>query len=273
MKLGPRSARIAEARARSVGGRYAQARVERRWSQRALAERLGTTQTRICRFELGLPGSFDLELAFALADELGLRPVFGLEGTVSIDRSPPRVPAHDRCVAYVARRLRGDDWRVETEVEVGSPPWLGWIDVFADHEGSEVLLIQEVKTELHDAANEQRRLARYEREAVKAATLRGLRPRAVVSGIALLATTVNDERLLELAPLMREAFPVRARTLAAWLRNPTADPPRGRSIALIDPRSRRRDWLRPTRLDGRRTDAPYRDYADFVRSMERVRGD
>jgi transcriptional regulator with XRE-family HTH domain len=271
MRLGPRSARITEAQARSLGGRYAQARVEHRWSQRALAERLGTTQTRICRFELGVPGSFDLELASAMADELGIRPVFGLEGTVAIDRSSPRVPARDRCVGYVARRLRADDWRVETEVEVGAPPWLGWVDVFAYHEAAEVLLIQEIKTELHDAGNEQRRLARYEREAIKAATMRGLRPRAIVTGIALLATGANDQRLMELAPLLREAFPVRARTLALWLRNPTADPPRGRTIAMFDPRSRRRDWLRPTRLDGRRTQAPYRDHADFLRSVRRVR--
>jgi hypothetical protein len=34
-----------------------------------------------------------------------------------------------------------------------------------------------------------------------------------------------------------------------------------RGLALIDPRSRRRDWLIPTRVDGRRTVLPYQDLA------------
>ena len=33
-----------------------------------------------------------------------------------------------------------------------------------------------------------------------------------------------------------------------------------RNLALIDPRSKRRQWLRPSRVDGRRSAAPYADY-------------
>jgi hypothetical protein len=41
----------------------------------------------------------------------------------------------------------------------------------------------------------------------------------------------------------------------------------GRGLALIDPTSRRRDWLLPSRSDGRRTRAPYMDYADAARRL------
>jgi hypothetical protein len=38
-----------------------------------------------------------------------------------------------------------------------------------------------------------------------------------------------------------------------------------RAIALIDPTRRRREWLTPSRVDGRRrTAAPFRDYRDAV---------
>jgi hypothetical protein len=44
-----------------------------------------------------------------------------------------------------------------------------------------------------------------------------------------------------------------------------ASSPRG--LALVDPTSRRRDWLLPTRSDGRRSSLPYRDYADAARRL------
>jgi hypothetical protein len=38
----------------------------------------------------------------------------------------------------------------------------------------------------------------------------------------------------------------------------------GQSLAMIDPSSRRREWLIRTAVDGRRSAAPYADYADFI---------
>jgi hypothetical protein len=42
-------------------------------------------------------------------------------------------------------------------------------------------------------------------------------------------------------------------------------------IALIDPRSHRKEWLLRARSHGRRTPAPYRNYADFVTQLEEGR--
>ena len=43
-------------------------------------------------------------------------------------------------------------------------------------------------------------------------------------------------------------------------------------LAMIDPSSRRREWLIRTTVDGRRSAAPYVDYADFMRRREERAG-
>jgi hypothetical protein len=56
------------------------------------------------------------------------------------------------------------------------------------------------------------------------------------------------------------AFPMRAPEMLASF---DGTPPRaGRGLALIDPTSRRQGWLIRARVDGRRSAAPFRDYAD-----------
>ena len=61
------------------------------------------------------------------------------------------------------------------------------------------------------------------------------------------------------------AFPTRAMDMGAILAGTQVTGHRG--IALIDPTSRRRDWLMRTRSDGRRTPAPYLDYAAAARRL------
>jgi transcriptional regulator with XRE-family HTH domain len=240
------------------------------WSQRSIADRIGCSQTVISRIERGRIDAFDLEVVLALGHELGLRSTFTTDSPFPIAPRRARDPVHAACVAYAQRRVGRSGWLTGTEVEVGKPPWMGWIDLLAFHPATEALLIQEVKTEIHDAGDEQRRLGRYERDAVDAARVRGWRPRTVRSGILMLATDRNDERLSELGGWARTALPVRAATLTAWLANP-ATPLPGRTLAMIDPFSRRERWLRPTRLDGRRTPAPYRDYAEVAQLLRRRR--
>jgi hypothetical protein len=65
---------------------------------------------------------------------------------------------------------------------------------------------------------------------------------------------------------------VRAGALEAWLADPAGMPhPQGLGLAMIDPMSRRRNWLRPTVLDGRRRPPRYEDYSDFMRRLARRR--
>lgn len=178
---------------------------------------------------------------------------------------PVRDRAHARCVGYVARRLDEAGWLVATEVEVGDARWRGFIDVLAFHPVQRVLLVIEVKVDVDDIGAVDRQLGVYERFAWTAAHDLGWRPRALTGALLLLATDANDRRLMEHRTYFDRRFPVRASTLRSLLADPHRPPERGqRSLAMIDPRTRRSRWLMPTWLDGRRNAARYKDRAAFL---------
>ncbi len=123
----------------------------------------------------------------------------------------------------------------------------------------------EVKTELLDIGAVERQLGWYEREAPRAARMLGWRTSSVVSALVLLETAYNDETVRLNASALVMAFPTRAREfhVLTWTGQPPATA--GPALAMIDPRSRGRRWAKATILDGRRSPAPYENYADFLR--------
>jgi hypothetical protein len=138
-------------------------------------------------------------------------------------------------------------------VEIGGDRSRGWIDLLAFETATRILLVIEVKTELHDLGALERTMNWYEREAPWAARRLGWNPHRVIGLLAFLATDANDEGLKTNRAVFDEAFPLRTRVLmelvAGSLRGPLVG---SRGVAMVDPRSRRRDWLRSTRIDGRR---------------------
>ena len=125
-------------------------------------------------------------------------------------------------------------------------------------------MVIEVKTELIDLGGLERQLGWYSREARRAGKALGWDPAAVVTAALVLATLVNDDRIRENAAGIRQGFPRRWRDLMQTVRVGEVGP--GWGLALINPQSRVRDWCRPTVLDGRRSQAPYRHIADFLRA-------
>jgi hypothetical protein len=107
----------------------------------------------------------------------------------------------------------------------------------------------------------------YERETWSAARRLGWRPGRVLGCLLVLSTDVVDQRIRENQDMLSRVFPIRARTLSTIVDTGRIEisMPAGKTLALIDPRSHRQAWLRPARIDGRRTPAPYIDYVDFVR--------
>jgi transcriptional regulator with XRE-family HTH domain len=240
------------------------------WSQRELGRRAGLAQTAISRLERGLPTGLCLDDLERIATALGGTFRLMFDAPFLADRARQRDRVHARCVAHVASRLRRLGWIVETEVEIDGRNGPGWIDVLAFHVASGTLLVIEIKTEIHDFGRIQRTLAWYERRAVSAARDRGWVVRRSHGALLLLATDAVDARLRENRHLADEAFRGRAADLIALTTEPSAFAiPRARSLAMIDPLSRRHDWLRPTRLDGRRVRAPHEDYASVVRRLGR----
>ena len=151
-------------------------------------------------------------------------------------------------------------------MEIGGDRSRGWIDVLAYHPQTGWLLIIEIKTEIHDLGAIERSLGWYEREAWLAAERLGWRARRSMGCLLLLATTVNDVRIDANREPFVIGFPVRARDLVAFIQDGVEPAITGRAVAMIDPLSKRTGWLRPLRLDGRRSMAPHADYAGFMRT-------
>jgi hypothetical protein len=208
----------------------------------------------------------DLTLAMAirLLESMGARLNLNVAPPFLGDRARQRDAAHARCTSYVGRRLEAIGWQVASEVEVGGDRSRGWIDVLAYHPALGITLVIEVKTEIHDLGGIERTIGWYEREAWAASRRLGWRPRRIVAGMLVLATAANDARVTENRHAFGRSFPIRARALTDLIAGGQV-PDRGRFVAMIDPRSRRDAWLRPLRLDGRRSPPPYSDYASFMR--------
>jgi transcriptional regulator with XRE-family HTH domain len=254
-----------------VGRLIRDARIAIGWSQGELARRAGVSQSAISRLERGQPAGLGLGDLERIATSLGGTFRLTFDAPFLLDRARQRDRVHARCVAHVAARLRRLGWIVETEVEIGGRYGSGWIDVLAFHAAAALLLVIEVKTEVHDFGRIQRTLAWYERGASSVARDRRWNVRRSHGALLLLATDAVDARLRENRQLADEAFRGRVADLIALTNDPTAAAtPGARSLAMIDPLSRRRDWLRPTRLDGRRARAPHEDYAAVVRRMAKA---
>jgi hypothetical protein len=249
-----------------IGRTIHDVRVSLGWSQRELALRSGISQSRISRIERGAL----LDLRVAVIDRLfvalGVRYWLGTE-TPHIVRAPAD-QVHARCSAYAARRLAAHQFLVEREVEVGSDRSRGWIDILAYQPRSRTLFVIEVKTEIHDIGAIERSINWYRRESVHVARQFGWRPSRVLAALLVLQSRANDDRIGLDSEVFATAFPGRAIELRSVIEG-AMDPLAVRYLAMIDPRSRRSIWIRPTRSDGRSSAAPYVDYIDAARQLER----
>lgn len=175
-----------------------------------------------------------------------------------------RDAVHARCSAYIQRRLEADGWKVLREVQVSDGRLRGWVDLVAFDPRSETLLVIEVKTSIDDIGRIERQIDWYSRS-VSAVVPLDWRPARTVSWLLVLATSEADQAIGRHREVFERAFPLRA----AGMRKIVAgsNPVGERGVALIDPRSRRRDWLVATRVDGRRTPVPYQDRAGAARIL------
>lgn len=242
---------------------------------RATRIRLDVTQTELARvgdvtrayvsaIELGRANA-TIDVVERIARALGLELEIGARAPVVID-TRQRDVVHARCSAHVHRRLRALGLDCQREVEIAHGRSHGWVDLIAFDRATGTLYVIEVKTALADIGAVERQLAWYARAGQDLARQRGWRVRQVRAWLLLLASEQVERSIRANREVLRVAFPIRAvamrRQLAAGQPG-AADPETiGRGLALIDPSSRRREWLLASRADGRRGLAPFRDYAD-----------
>lgn len=229
-------------------------------SQQALADAVGVSRAYISTVESGRANP-SLDLVSRVADRLGI--------DIDLLARPPLVvarPQHDlvhaRCSGYLDRRLRRAGWEVRREVEVVHGRSHGWIDLLAFDRRTGMLLIIEVKTRLDDLGAIERQLGWYQRSAMGLAQEMGWRPDRVAGWLIALASDEVESSIRTNRDALRAAFPMRADQMTTIIGGQILPGASSRGLALIDPSSRRREWLVRSRSDGRRSQAPYRDYAD-----------
>jgi transcriptional regulator with XRE-family HTH domain len=254
-----------EASLRGLFGRTCRAtRINLRMSQQQLADRVGLSRGYVATIERGRANP-TLVVVERVSRALGLEAQLMLRAP-SLLEPRQRDLVHARCSGYVDRRLRSLGWRTAREVEIVDGRSHGWIDCLAFDPHNRTLVVIEIKTRLDDLGLIERQLGWYERTAAETAGRLGWRPTRIVTWLLLLASQEVDLAVHTNRELLAQGFPARAREILAWLREGHNTPSR-RGLALLDPSSKRRDWLIRTRVDGRRSPAPYRDYAAAARHL------
>jgi transcriptional regulator with XRE-family HTH domain len=236
-------------------------RLDRGITQQELADAVGIKRGYVATLETGRANP-SLEVVSRIADALAMEIDFVIRPPIVVRGHGLRDAVHARCSGYTDRRFRDAGFETAREVEIVHARSHGWIDLLAFDPGSRTLVIVEIKTILDDLGALERQVGWYERSAFDAARRLGWQPARTITWLVMLASAEAEAVLRSNRVIFAQAFPIRARAAMVWMADRAKPPPWGRVLALIDPASRRRDWLIRTRLDGRRSDAPYRDYAD-----------
>lgn len=233
-------------------------------TQKELAAAVGVSRSRIAEIETGRTDA-SLDLAWAISDRLGIDLQLIGDAPIPVE-ARRRDLVHARCSGYVERRFERASWLTARELETATGRAHGWVDLLAFEPRSRILVIVEIKTRIDDIGALERQLAWYERDAPRLARDLGWRPRITTTWLVLLASDEVGAQITIHRELLRRSFPDRARAMREIVSRPGATVSR-RGLALVDPTSRRRDWLIPSRADGRRSPSPFRDYADAARRL------
>jgi transcriptional regulator with XRE-family HTH domain len=235
-------------------------------TQQQVADAAGLSKSLVCDLELGHVG-VSLDSVDRVAIAMGCRPEIVLRGPVLLGRPGGERStgdlAHARIVGATRRILvrAGFECLVEQEIAAGNTR--GWIDLIAYDPTHRRLIVIECKTQLRDLGGLDRQVETYARSCLQVAAAHGWQPIEIVVVVVVLATAENDAVILANRDLLGSRYPMRGRAgVAALLDN---GPIGGRGVLLIDPARRGRAAFLTSRADGRRTEAPYRDYADFMR--------
>jgi hypothetical protein len=131
-----------------------------------------------------------------------------------------RHSAMHEAVAHLFASL--DGWTMEPEVSFSIYGERGVIDILAWHPVRRTLLVIELKTELVDVNDLMGSVDRKRRLALDIARDRGWKPLTVSTWVAIADGTTNRRAVGVHAATLRVKFPADGRTLARWLRSPSA---------------------------------------------------
>jgi transcriptional regulator with XRE-family HTH domain len=242
-----------------------EARRRLRLTQQQVADRVSVSRGYVAAIERAY-GNPTLDVVERITDALELEASIVVRQPVVIEGHQQRDLVHGVCSGYVARRLHALGWQTARELEVIQGRSHGWIDLLAFHPATRTLLVVEIKTALLDLGLAERQLAWYGRAAGEVARRQGWYPRRIVSWLLVLSSEEVEVVLRHNSELLRQSFPSRAPDMLDWLALGQHQVV-GRGLALIDPSSKRRDWLIRSRIDGRRSSSRYANYAAAARRL------
>jgi len=248
----------------TIGAALLRCRRDRGWSQARLAAESGVPQTVVSTIERAVHQNPPLETVRVLCEALDAELIVDIRPARLVGKSDQKDPAHAACVAATRRILERVGWMTASEVEISTGRARGFIDLLAFDPFTRRILVIEVKTEIRDVGGLERQVGWYVRAAPAAALRLGWHGRSVAGIVVALATTAVDAAVLANRDELAAAFPVRGRAVREVLLAGGSIDRRG--LTLLDPLRRGTAGLIALAADGRRTPAPYRDYAAFLRA-------
>lgn len=248
----------------AIGAALRGCRRDRGWSQARLSAESGVPQTVVSTIERAVHLNPPLETVRVLGQALDAELIVDIRPARLVGKSDQKDPAHAACVAATRRILERTGWLTASEVEITTGRAHGFIDLIAFDPFTGRILVIEVKTEIRDVGGLERQVGWYLRAAPAAARRLGWQGRSVSGIVVGLATTAVDAAVLANRDELAAAFPVRGRAVReVLLAGVSIDRP---GLVLLDPLRRGTAGVLTLAADGRRTPAPYRDYAAFLRA-------
>jgi transcriptional regulator with XRE-family HTH domain len=207
--------------AKRLGRAFRAVRVRKRLRQDDVGAAAGVSGSTVSRIEAGSLDEVSLRSLLAVAGALGMTVSItaAWEGA-ELDRLlGGRHSAMHEVVAVLMAGL--DGWVSAPEVSFSIYGERGVIDILCWHAATRTLLVIELKTELADVQATVGTLDRKVRLASRIAADRGWQPLVVACWLLIAEGATNRRRVGAHRTMLRNAFPVDGRSMAAWLRAPS----------------------------------------------------
>jgi transcriptional regulator with XRE-family HTH domain len=207
-----------------VGRVVRELRVRNRWRQADLARRARVSASTVSRVERGLLRGVSLDRLRRILEAVGARlDVVARWSGGDLERlMNARHSAMHELVATMFGQLPA--WEIAPEVSFSVYGERGIIDVIAWHAASRTALVVELKSEIVDINDLMAKADQRRRLAPTIAAARGWRPANVAIWVLVAESRTNRRRLATHRTILRSAFPVDGRSMAAWLRHPAGAP-------------------------------------------------
>ena len=204
----------------TVGRSVRAVRVRKGWRQSDLARAAGVSQQTVSRIEKGRLAGVPLGTLRAVTEALGMRLTVEArwEGAALDRLLGSRHSAMHEVVARLFAELPA--WVAMPEVTFAIFGERGSIDLLAWHAASRTLLVIELKTEIVDVQQTVSVLDRKVRLGPRIAADRGWDPLVVSRWLLIADSATNRRRVAAHRSMLRSAFPVDGRSIAAWLADP-----------------------------------------------------